>query len=838
MPVTVLNVTGPIAAVKDLVRRQWTDWDQRRPLQVCLMLSVAPNTEYFGRRVLSNRQVVHRSLATNVLRVFPAAEGMGMPYTLVCHEFTVHLAAPTSPDEVWRLECSYPADERLREAVIGMAPPGIDLGFDLAFPTHATIDTLYGQHVTSVGPRETVAHSGTTAAAGRRTSGYGTHHAITLDSDYSALCSFCLGEEHASIFDCSTYMLRLSESEVAAVHALNSLASVDVTTLPEIPPITRRALDETKGPLQTEWVALTAFRSHETAEVRKMLEKFTTEYDEGQVARNMTSEQALAKELEKSFHAVPMGTVSRIRTETPIPHVTGIIPPTHNCSNEPSHTALLDPPAFYCNGQVVDRELWSSSSPSDSNTETSSDSYNMVNPDAPTRMEVHERIPVLTPGGWSLAVTEWSVDTLDFMLNPAWIIDEAVARALNATVAEPPATASMASSTNATPSSNGDLESGLYVPYHHLPQFSFQPGNPEDIQLALYFWLYDGALQQLDTRRFEDKFGLEPAEKALHVLHGPLSRFIDYTVMATEGVQNLQHSAPLAPLQPMSPISEQSEVSDDGLHLTHPHTSLDHSLPSHSPYSTMSSACPNLETLSYDYPGEQEPDNHSAEPLNPSDEFLEGAEISENNTCFFPGISSPAMDCKHKNPDGDADGGFQQGWRQRAFSKFRGDDLWRRVIEKETFKAAAARAVTAASPEDIRYFGGICLAILAMSHFLEEVCWRLYGIDETSFPDKFPSHPLLYDLEAAKVQTIWSVLQRHGRNRLANNLHKLLSIRIRSDVTEAHLFDVEHLDERYPEQEARYWDLLREPNTAPVTRAEFIACMGFDDSDSKEEDDE
>ncbi|KAF8158928.1 hypothetical protein K438DRAFT_1986103 [Mycena galopus ATCC 62051] len=870
MPVVSLNTTGPIAAIEDLVAHRWTDWEQRRPLQIRPTFSVSPNAEYFGKRELANGQVVHRSLATNVLRVFPA-DGSGLPYTLACHEFTVHLAAPTTPSDVWRLECPYPADARLQDAVASMVPRGIDLGFELAFPMHATsvapdmlplmerlqlnqtlneddavVDTLYGQQDTSMGPRDTVIRPTTAAATGRRTSGYGARkyepHAIALESESDdlfgsddsgsmpelvsegesvalGLCPLCLGAEHASVFNCPLYVPRLSESEVTAIHALNSLASIDVTALPEMSSDMRRALDETKGPLQTEWVAPTALRPHETAEVREMLEKFTTEYDEGQAARNATSEQTLAKELEKSFHAVPMGTVNRIRTETPIPHVPSLISPTHNRSNEPSHTALLDPPAFYRNGRVVDRELWSSSSPSDSITETSSDSYDMVNTDAPTRIEVHERIPVLTLGGWSPAVTEWSVEIPDFMFNPAWIIDEAVARALNVTVAEPPATASTASSTNATPSSNGDLESGLYAPYHRLPQFSFQPGNPEDVQLALYFWLYDGALQQLDARRFEDKFGSEPAEKALRVLHGPLSRFIDYTAMATEGVHSLQHLAPLASLHPMSPIPEQSGTSDDGLHPTHSPTSLDHSLPSHSPHSTTSSVGPNSEISSYDYPGEREPDNHSAEPFDPSDEFLEEAEISESDTRFFPGISSPAMDRKRKNPDGDADGGFQQGRCQRAF-------------------AAAARAVAAASPEDIRYFGGIRLAILAMSHFLEEVCWRLYGIDETSFPGKFPSHPLLYDLEAAKVQTIWSVLQRHGRERLANNLHELLSIRICSDIVDSHLFDPKTLDERYPEHDVRYWDLLHDPDVEPLTRAEFAACMEFDESDSSDSDDE
>ncbi|KAF8207756.1 hypothetical protein K438DRAFT_1755174 [Mycena galopus ATCC 62051] len=252
MPAAPLNTTGPIAAVEDLVARQWTDWEQRRPLQVRPTFSVSPNAEYFGRRELSNGQVVHRSLATNVLRVFPADES-GLPYTLACHEFTVHLAAPTNPSEIWRLECPYPSDERLQEAVGGMVPQGVDLGFDVAFPTHATnlapdmlplmerlrlnqtanddnvnVDTMYGQQITSVVPRDTVVGSMAVAATGHRVSGYSTracrHQLSDLEEDEErlietdsesmpelvsevgsvdlGLCPYCLGGTHATHFEC------------------------------------------------------------------------------------------------------------------------------------------------------------------------------------------------------------------------------------------------------------------------------------------------------------------------------------------------------------------------------------------------------------------------------------------------------------------------------------------------------------------------------------------------------------------------------------------------------------------------------------------------------------
>ncbi|KAF8146839.1 hypothetical protein K438DRAFT_2027960 [Mycena galopus ATCC 62051] len=884
MPVSPLNTTGPIAAVEDLIARQWADWEQRRPLQVRPTFSVAPHAEYFGRRELSNGQIVHRSLSTNVLRVFPADES-GLPYTLACHEFTVHLAAPTNPSDVWRLECPYPTDERLQEAVGGMVPQGVDLGFELAFPTHTTsiapdmlplmerlrlnqtsseddadVDTMYGRQITAVAPRDTVVRSSTVAVTGRRTSGYGVNtreHRLTELETWSedlfgseseslpelvsepetvdlGICPFCLGEEHTIVFDCPRYVPRLSEGEIIAVQALNSLASEDPTDLPELSPEVRRALDGTRGPLQVEWAAPAALRPHETAMVREMLESFTTEYDGERAMRDALSEQTLARELEEGLRQVTSTAVDRARAETPFPHVPAAVIPTADRTNEPSHTARLDPPAFYRNGQVIDRELWSSSSPSHSSSDTSSGFFDIVNSAAlPSQTDAGNRIRTLSPGEWSPAVTEWSVETPDFMFNPTWVIDVAVARALHASVAEPPATASSAaSSTDATSSSNEDTDPGFYAPYHRLPRFTFQPGNPEDTQLALYFWMYDGALKQLDARRFEDDFGSEPAEKALRILHGPLRRLVDYAAMAAGGGRDLPDSAS----HPLPPILEQSVASDDSVGPDQSPTSLDLSLPTHSP--TTPSTLPPLVAFAGYVPIE---DNHSAEPIEPDlepdgDATRIGVGIELRH--LPDGVSSPAMDRKRKNPDGDTDGEFQQGRRQRVFGKFRGDDLRRNTIEREAFKATATRAMVTASPEDIRYFGGIRLAILAMLHFLEEICWRLYGIDERSFPDKFLQHPLLHDIEAAKVQALWSVLQRQGRERLANNLHELLSIRIRSDIINAHLFDAKHLDESYPEQDARYWDLLREPYTEPIARAEFATRMGFDDTDSESSDDE
>ncbi|KAF8206231.1 hypothetical protein K438DRAFT_465416 [Mycena galopus ATCC 62051] len=160
-----------------------------------------------------------------------------------------------------------------------MVPPGIDLGFDLAFPSHAThvepamlplmerlrlnqtsndyeatIENLYGQQVDVVTPQATVTSAASERrgiATGRRSSGYGTNqrnrHPFALElegddlfgSDSSSMpelisevgsvdlgiCPFCLGGTHVASFDCLLYGPRLTEHEVVAVEALTSLAS-------------------------------------------------------------------------------------------------------------------------------------------------------------------------------------------------------------------------------------------------------------------------------------------------------------------------------------------------------------------------------------------------------------------------------------------------------------------------------------------------------------------------------------------------------------------------------------------------------------------------------------
>jgi hypothetical protein len=67
------------------------------------------------------------------------------------------------------------------------------------------------------------------------------------------------------------------------------------------------------------------------------------------------------------------------------------------------------------------------------------------------------------------------------------------------------------------------------------------------------------------------------------------------------------------------------------------------------------------------------------------------------------------------------------------------------------------------------------------------------------------------------MYTVLDVLQRNGRFRLANNLHNLLSIRLRDDYAVSQLLNARFLDANYPEFGEDYRELLHDANEVPVS---------------------
>jgi hypothetical protein len=94
-------------------------------------------------------------------------------------------------------------------------------------------------------------------------------------------------------------------------------------------------------------------------------------------------------------------------------------------------------------------------------------------------------------------------------------------------------------------------------------------------------------------------------------------------------------------------------------------------------------------------------------------------------------------------------------------------------------------------------------------------------------------HCCSFDLEVAKLQTIWSILQRNGRVHLADKLHKLLSVRLRNEYVVSHVLNAGYLDFNYPEGETNYWDLLEDPDSVSNHHRTFLADQVYEYSETE-----
>ncbi|KAJ7810502.1 hypothetical protein B0H14DRAFT_2607274 [Mycena olivaceomarginata] len=280
-------------------------------------------------------------------------------------------------------------------------------------------------------------------------------------------------------------------------------------------------------------------------------------------------------------------------------------------------------------------------------------------------------------------------------------------------------------------------------------------------------WIYEGKAHQQTHLHFEDEMGCEPANCALRALHGPLSTFVDYAAMAAEGISDLRcPSPPPYGLDNYPPIPDDTPDSDSSS------ASLDLSLPGRSLQLAVSTERSTIE----DEVGSGIPDD------------FEAVDVQQS------------VGSKRKNPDGETGGLNQQGMRKKTTILEAGrrieDMVWHRygitdVRESWPWKTGAAAN------------------------------FRHDGIFQHSIPARFLHHPLLFDVEVAKLQTMWHILQRNGRIKLADALHELLSIKLRNEYVVSHILNTGYLDYNYPEYESSYEDLLDDPETLSNHRRTF-----------------
>ncbi|KAJ6570303.1 hypothetical protein DFH09DRAFT_1313499 [Mycena vulgaris] len=163
---------------------------------------------------------------------------------------------------------------------------------------------------------------------------------------------------------------------------------------------------------------------------------------------------------------------------------------------------------------------------------------------------------------------------------------------------------------------------------------------------------------------------------------------------------------------------------------------------------------------------------------------------------------------KRKVPDGERLGEFQEGPRKRF-------------------------PIHLATPEVVRYFAGIRLAFLEGARRIEGAVWHRYGIDENDLPSGFVKHPLLFDVEAAKIRAVYGVLIRHQRYETAALLYDVLNLRLRDDYALSHLLNASHLESQLPSGYIRYWELLPYPASMRYSSdSDSDSDESHDDSDS------
>ncbi|KAJ6454045.1 hypothetical protein C8R47DRAFT_1083268 [Mycena vitilis] len=594
------------------------------------------------------------------------------------------------------------------------------------------------------------------------------------------ICGLCFSPQHASTLECPLFGPgTANESGRNGSHETSSEG-------PAYSLETRRVLDIALGPTMDEWLKLpheeVSFRSltAQAQSARKSYEAFIQDFEAKRRiaerplggAETAPAQPALGR---LTIDTRPIKTASEACLDS-VPHLrldhpdqTLLIPrPTTPPSiDEVSHAARLRAPIFNPHrGPVVTRDEWSSSPPT---PETS----DCENEDILLKAERVETIPP-----WSPVVSEWSVENLgDF--NPRWVIDEATSRLLRATEDPPTSDSSVDGSTSANepsypPSVVDDGDRANQPSALRLPQVGFRDEGLDELQEALYFWTYEGSVHQQDHMRFENEIGLAPAKAALEALHGPLSSFVDYQATAFAGAQSLRQLSPI-PLH----LLAVPKARDDTPGPKKAASSLDASLPSStSPFSETNATCPTQSGASH------------------SESAADSMDSTENIGLTTAGSN------KRKAPDGETSGPFQEG-RHTKPCKFDGDRLRRKVIERRAFQATGLTDYRV-----IRLFAGVRLAILEAARRVEEMVWHRYGITERSFPNRYIKHALLFDMETAKMQTLWHVLMRNGREQLADAIHELLSIRLRDEFAISHLLNAGYLEDNYPELTSRYWELL------------------------------
>ncbi|KAF8209293.1 hypothetical protein K438DRAFT_2062281 [Mycena galopus ATCC 62051] len=844
MPAVALNTQGPVAAVVEAVSRAWQQIDRREPMALSPTSSSSLQSVYYGQTALPDGQVLHRSASMNTFRVFQDQD-TGLPVTMTGHEFTFHLACPEDQRTLWNLEAPYPTDAQIQDVMRRFVPPMVGGAIALSFSMHGTEETplmlpiearlrldkgpagrgsaadVLRNKLTTVSPDQL----NTTNLAklphglampmprGLMGSEREAHRAIAdfeeqlyrraskklrLDNDIfetyrveenedasttdtesgmpelvsmtsggerastsidGGLCDLCLASQHESELACPVFGASIDEEDRGMGHLLNVLTG-DVEATAEGAGRRVSLNTDNEGRHVAGAGAREARYIPNGSALTRGEEGFRSLVDAAVDARRSLAESTVGCD-EGAGRKESRSIVQEDADQTGSGHSDDGSPVLRRRMSAPlSYTDRIALPTFSKRGRVVTRDHWSSSPASLPGRPLHSITDNKHTVPA-------ERIETLAPNEWSPAASE-----------EAWGWPSSYPPSYATDSLDPSSTSSESRSE-----------------FSCTSRYEFYDDNNFELHESLSFWVRDGSEHQRDHRRFENEMGVEPFHQALQTLHGPLSFFVDYLAMVGQGVKDLVSTA-FAP----SPNHASVFPVDSDIETTEPasgaspgptaiHTSLDLTLPAERP-----TASPTL-----------------------ADSAVSDGEWEE---VVVEPLGAGTRKCKH--PDGEEGGLNQQGRRKRT-RKFCGDHLRRTVIKREARKAAGM-----ADERAVRLMAGVRLAVLEALQRVEDMVWHRYGITEVrlqplfkmsndpfrkfrhqfAFPDKLIRHPFLHPLEAAKLQVLWHILQRNGRDNLADAVHEILSIRLHKDYAVSAFFNAASLDESYPERDWDYWHLL------------------------------
>ncbi|KAF8147336.1 hypothetical protein K438DRAFT_1780130 [Mycena galopus ATCC 62051] len=584
----------------------------------------------------------------------------------------------------------------------------------------------------------------------------------------------------------------------------------------EEPTELRQALEAALGPFLSEWINLPEPKPLPTFnvaayEARQAFEaEFHPERIEEEAARTVTMLEQVAMEALQEMAMEALQEMARGRSsdeESSLgsnedQNLTVTRPESRADSPYPrSHQGRWPTnPRFTLNpnsGVVVTRDAWSSSA----SPHSSSDSDSEPHYDDNGRLRAISEIEPLTPGNWSPPAS--------------WVVH----------------TSSPTDFSSDSDSDTDSAEEGIFPNTPDLdgadsvPRYEFRDQHSAQLLGQLQQWVHAGTAQQENQHQWEEELAAEPGNLALQTLHGRLRRFLDYTAMATEGVLRLQPSPPPYP----SVASFQVTLDDEPVHDATV-ASLDPSLSTAvDPASSTEQLAPNDSTLT----GEDAQAPTEGQTTSTIDAVNgEGMfSICLDRNRKLPELADgerPELGTKRKHPEGEQDGLNQHGACKKASGCRKG------LMHQDVVTRKALRASGLTETAAIHLFAGVRHAILETGILAEEMVWPRFGVTKVDVPNSydfrvgtnfrdhvelqdslpvhFQHHPLLFDLEVAKLQTMWHILQRHGREELVHILHELLSVRLRDDYVISKMLSAGFLDYNYPEDVSDYQELLRNPN--------------------------